>query len=41
MIPRIKEEKFQHHGTVEMVLRHGSIDDCADPLFNIKHHNDS
>ena len=41
MTPRIREEKFLHHGGVERVLYHGSMDDYADPLFGIKHHNDS
>ena len=30
---------FLHHGIVEMVLHHGSIKDCADPLLDIKHCN--
>ena len=41
MTPRIREEKFLHHGGVERVLYRGSMDDYADPLFGIKHHNDS
>ena len=41
MIPRIREEKFLHRGSVEKVLHRGSIEDCVDLLFGIKHHNDS
>ena len=33
--------KFLHRGNVERVLHHGSMDDCANPLLGIKHHNDS
>ena len=36
-----KVEKFQPHESEEMVLYCGSMDDCADPLLGIKHHNDS
>ena len=38
---RTREEKFLHHESVERVLYHGSIEDYADPLSGIKHHNDS
>ena len=41
MIPRTREEKFLHYGNVVRVQSHGSIEDCADPLSGIKHHNDS
>ena len=41
MIPRTAEEKFLHHGYVERVLRHGNIENCADPLLRINQHNDS
>ena len=41
MIPRKRKEKFLHCGSVERVLRLGSIEDCANPLLGIKHHNDS
>ena len=41
MIPRTKEEKFQHNGSVERVHHHGSIEDYFDPLLGIKHHNES
>nr|POF09732.1 hypothetical protein CFP56_21371 [Quercus suber] len=34
-------EKFLHYGSVERVLYSGSMDDCANPLLGIKHHNDS
>ena len=34
-------EKFLHHGSVERVLYHGNMDDCADSLLGVKHHNDS
>ena len=29
--------KFLHRGSVERALCRGSLDDCADPLFGIKH----
>ena len=32
-------EKFLHYGSVERVLYCGSIEDCADPLLDIKDHN--
>ena len=41
MIPRTREEKLLHHGSVEMVQHRRSIKDYADPLLGIKHHNDS
>ena len=41
MTPRTREEKFLSRGSVERVLYHGSIDDCADLLLGIKNHNDS
>ena len=34
-------EKFLHCGSVERVLYCGTMDDCADPLLGIEHHNDS
>ena len=40
MTPRTRE-KFLHRGSVERVLYHESMEDCADPLLGIKHHNDS
>ena len=40
MIPRTREEKFLHRGSVERVLHRGSIEDCVDPLLGIEHHND-
>ena len=39
MIPRTREEKFLHRGSVERVLHLGSIEDCVDLLLGIKHHN--
>ena len=39
MIPRIREEKFQHRGSVKRILRRGSIEDCAYLLLGIQHHN--
>ena len=41
MTPRTREEKFLHCGSVERVLYQGSMDDYADPLLGIEHHNDS
>ena len=41
MILGIREEKFLHHGSAERVLYRRSMDDCANPLFGIKHHKDS
>ena len=41
MTPKTREEKFLHCGSVERVLYCGSMDDYADPLLGIKHHNDS
>ena len=41
MIPRTREEKLLHHGSVEMVQHRRSIKDYADPFLGIKHHNDS
>ena len=32
-------EKFLHSGSVERVLYRGSMDNRADPLLGIKHHN--
>ena len=40
MIPSTKAEKFLNRGSVGRVLCHGSIGDCANPLFGIKYHND-
>nr|POE76415.1 hypothetical protein CFP56_19862 [Quercus suber] len=40
MTPKTREEKFLHLGNVERVLYCGSMDDSADPLLGIKHHND-
>ena len=41
MILRKKEEKFLNRVSVERVLRHGSIEDCADTVLVINHQNDS
>ena len=41
MTPRTRKDKFLHRGSVEMVLYHGSMDDCANLLLGIEHHNDS
>lgn len=41
MITRTREGKFLHRESVERVLHHGSIEDYADPLMCMKHHNDS
>ena len=41
IIPRTRGEKFLHRGSVERVLYCGSIDNYADPLLGIKHHNNS
>ena len=41
MTPRTREEKFLRRGSVEKVLHYGTIEDCANPLPGIKHHNDS
>ena len=41
MIPRAREEKLLHQGSVEMVQHHRSIKDCDDPFLGIKHQNDS
>ena len=41
MIPRTREEKFQHRGSEEKVQNQGSEDDCVDPLLGIKHPKDS
>ena len=40
-IPRTREVKFQHRGSVEKVLYRRSVDDCANPLLGIKLHNNS
>ena len=40
MTSRTRVEKFLHGGSVERVLHRGSLEDCADPLLGIKHHND-
>ena len=39
MTPRTRKDKFLHRGSVEKVLHCGSMDDCADLLFGIEHHN--
>nr|POE61486.1 hypothetical protein CFP56_61610 [Quercus suber] len=39
MTPRTREEKFLHCGNVGKVLHCGSIEDYADPLLGIEHHN--
>ena len=39
MTPRTRKEKVLHRGSVERVIHCGSIDDCADLLFGIEHHN--
>ena len=33
--------KFPHRGSVERVLHHESIENCAYPLLSIKHYNES
>ena len=40
MIPRTREEKFLHRGSVRRVLCRGSIEEYADPSLVIKHNND-
>ena len=40
MIPRRKDKKFLHCGSVECFLRHGSIEDYVDPILGIKNHID-
>ena len=32
---------FLHYGSVEGLLYRGIIEDCADPLLDIEHRNDS
>ena len=39
MTPRTRKEKFLYRGSVERVLHCGSMDDYADLLFGIEHHN--
>nr|POE76419.1 hypothetical protein CFP56_19866 [Quercus suber] len=41
MAPRPRHEMFLRRGSVERVVYCGRMDDCADPLLDIKHHNDS
>ena len=41
MIPGTRDKKFLHHGTAERFLFFGCMDDCANPLLGIDHHNDS
>ena len=41
IIPGTRVEKFLHRGIAERVLYRGSMDDCANPLLGIEHHNDS
>ena len=41
MILRTRDKKCLHYGSVESVLYHGSINDFANPLLCIEHHNDS
>ena len=41
MIPGTRDKKFLHRGNAEMVLHRGSMDDCANLLLGIEHHNDS
>ena len=41
MILRTSAVKLLHQGSVENVLYHVSMDDCADLLLGIEHHNDS
>ena len=41
MIVRKRYEKCLHHGSAENVLYQGSMDDFANPLLCIEHHNDS
>ena len=41
MIPRTREEKFLHRGSVARVLHHGSTEDYAHPFLGINHRNGS
>ena len=41
MSPGTRDEKFLHRGSVERVLHRRSMDDCANLLLGIEHHNDS
>ena len=41
MIPGTRDEKFLNRGSAERFLYHRCMDDCADPLLGIEHHNDS
>ena len=41
MILRTRDEKCLRHLSVESVLYQGSMDDFANPLLCIEHHNDS
>ena len=41
MIFRTRDEKCLHHGSVESVLYHGSMDNFTNPLLCIENHNDS
>ena len=40
-IPKIREKKLPHRGSVEMVQHLRSIKDYADLFLGIKHQNDS
>ena len=40
MILGNRDEKFLHRGSAERVLYRRSMDDCANPLFDIEHHKD-
>ena len=41
MILRTTDEKCLDRGSAESVLYHGSVDDFANSLLCIEHHNDS
>ena len=41
MIPRTREEKVLHRGSVERVLHYRSIEYCVDLLLGFKDHNES
>ena len=40
MIPGRRDKKLVHRGTAKRFLFFGSMDDCANPLLGIDHHND-
>ena len=41
MIPRTRDEKYLNHGSAKRFLYRRCMDNCADPLLGIEHHNDS